>query len=218
MKIYRSFAIAAAAVFALSPLAIPNVARAEVMVQGLAGSLCMQAEGGKLYLKTCNGSPAQNWFIGAYGQQIYNGQCMEGSNGNLTMTTCRNTPDQRWQLQRDGQLNNEGGWCADVPFGANFWSQTFGVGTHKCNGGKNQKWARGEFRRNEATGVMSGSKAGEIFYGGGVIGVTGTPLVAQGGGNLVAQGGGNLVAQGGGNLIIINGGALVAQGGGNRPR
>jgi hypothetical protein len=75
----------------------------------------------------------------------------------------------------------------------------------------------GNFTRGDLQGNLYDASgriiaAGYAVVNGVLMNLTGTPLVAQGGGNLVAQGGGNLVAQGGGNLVAQGGGNLAQPG------
>lgn len=147
-----------------------------------------------------------------YGQIKMNNLCLTGSTGGqpLTWLRCADMPAQRWKL-KDGQLNNEGGWCADVEGSRN------GAGVRvvawNCTKANNQKWrshplvpasavalqikdpvVRETFQRNSIV-----AKPGDVLST-----VTGEKVAS--GGNMVAAGGGNMVAAGGGNMVAAGGG------------
>lgn len=148
-----------------------------------------------------------------YGQIKMSGRCLTGRNGNqpLTWEGCGNDAAQRWKLS-GGQLNNEGGWCADVE------GARGGAGVRimawKCSGSSNQKWrshpivsaqtaaARISDQNVKNTFISNASRASA----GQLISTRTGQMVAAGGGNLIGNDGSTMVAAGGGNMVAAGGG------------
>ena len=149
-----------------------------------------------------------------YGQIKMDGRCLTGRNGNqpLTWEGCGNDAAQRWKLS-GGQLNNEGGWCADVE------GARGGAGVRvlawKCSGSSNQKWRSHPIvSAQTAAARISDPNVKNTFLSNASRASAGQ-LISTRTGQLVAAGGGNLIGNDGSTMVAAGGGNMVAAGGGN---
>jgi predicted alpha-1,6-mannanase (GH76 family) len=108
----------------------------------LAGSA---ADGTKVDLYDCNGTPAQNWTANADGTLTVNGKCLDayaagtGNGTLLDLWDCNGGANQVWLPFNGGYANPASGRCLDDP------GSTTTNGTQleiwDCNGGSNQTWS-----------------------------------------------------------------------------
>ena len=187
---------------------------------------CMQG-GGSVSIAPCNSaSAAQQFQFSGYGQIQQGSACLTGDgqfakDGKtpvgtpLTMKPCdTKNKNQKWAFN-GRQLNNEGGWCADIK-GAGRGSGT-PVIAWTCTGRSNQQWGKVVTRpaSNVRNMTPAATKALQTAPAGSVIELNSGRVVSQGGGNVVSQGGGNIVSHDGGTVVAAGGGNVVSQGGGN---
>jgi hypothetical protein len=217
MKI-RTLAAAAAAVVgavAWSGSGL-GVAKADVMVAGLAPGLCLDVNqaNNQVILYGCHNGPNQNFFTSAYGQQRFNGRCLDmardAQGAALVMTACSpSSTTQRWGLSANGVLRNERGWCADIPgFAARSGQQLVGW---SCNGGRNQVFGRAVAH---AAPLAFSLKPGQIAdRSGRIIGQDVGSIIGQDVGSIIGQDVGSFISTNGGNLRLT-GGAVVGRLGG----
>jgi Ricin-type beta-trefoil lectin domain len=149
-----------------------------------------------------------------YGQIKMNERCLTGRTGNqpLTWEGCGNDAAQRWKLS-GGQLNNEGGWCADVE------GARGGAGVRvmawKCSGSSNQKWrTHPVVSAQTAASRISDPNVKATFLANAAKASAGA-LISTRTGQMVAAGGGNLIGNDGSTMVAAGGGNMVAAGGGN---
>ncbi|MFE0461780.1 GH92 family glycosyl hydrolase [Kitasatospora sp. NPDC058965] len=105
------------------------------------------ADGNRIQLWDCNGTPAQQWTVSPDGTLRVLGKCLDVNQGGtaagslVQLYGCNGTGAQQWWPKSDGTLvNTPSGRCLDVPYGDT------GDGAHQlqiwdCNGGTNQQWA-----------------------------------------------------------------------------
>lgn len=209
--IMRFTALGAAVVFVAF-----GAAPAAAQMIGSYHAGCLQG-GGAVTVQHCNAANgAQHFAFTGYGPIKQGNSCLTsvGEGRALTMQACGNNPNQRWAF-KGRQLNNEGGWCADVK----------GQGRHagaeviawKCHGQSNQQWARvGVKPATSVPGISQQAvNAIKTAPAGSVVDIKTGRIVAAGGGNLIGDGGGTLISKGGAGIVAAGGGNIVAAGGGN---
>ncbi|MFB9234955.1 ricin-type beta-trefoil lectin domain protein [Plantactinospora siamensis] len=107
----------------------------------------ISADGARLQLWDCNGTPAQQWSFPGDGTVRALGKCMDvawGSTANgaaVQLATCSGNPAQQFRLTAAGDLvNPQANKCVDVAD----WNSANGapLQTWDCTGGANQKWRR----------------------------------------------------------------------------
>ncbi|HEV2636692.1 MAG TPA: RICIN domain-containing protein [Actinocrinis sp.] len=109
----------------------------------LAGS---SADGTKVDLYDCNGTPAQNWTANADGTLQVNGKCLDayaagtGNGTLLDLWDCNGGANQVWQPFNGGYANPASGRCIDDPGGTT--ANGTQVELWDCNGGANQVWSQ----------------------------------------------------------------------------
>jgi len=217
----RTAAFGAAAVLAAAGFTFQTEpARAEVMVAGMAGQLCVDINqaNNQAILWGCHGGSNQNFFTSGYGQQRFGGRCLDMESdrqgANIVLSACnQSSATQRWALSPSGQYKNERGWCMDIPAGRANQGQN--LVAWSCNNGRNQMWGRGMFGAAARIAPHLGSAAAYARPGAGFMLSNSGSLIGQAGGNVIATGGGNVIATGGGNIVRLTGGSVIATGGGN---
>lgn len=147
-----------------------------------------------------------------YGQIRLNGQCLGGKdNQPLRWEGCRGGDKGQIWAFRNGKLNNELGWCADVEGGRG--GSGVRVLAWNCSGSSNQKWKAHQIQSAQSVAARIGNpSAGKTLVDtarvarpGEVISLATGRVVASGGGNVVAAGSANVIAAGGGNVIAPGG-------------
>ena len=95
-------------------------------------------------IRTCNGSPEQNWTVKTGGTIHINGKCMDiyrdrkTSKAPVELWTCTGGANQRWQAISGTLVNPVSGKCLDDPrFNTTNGTQ---LEIYTCNGGANQQW------------------------------------------------------------------------------
>ncbi|AWZ03336.1 MULTISPECIES: ricin-type beta-trefoil lectin domain protein [unclassified Streptomyces] len=132
---------------------VPAVSAAKVPIRFAASpDICMDApnnntaDGQRLAIWGCNGSPAQQFDINANGSIAINGQCVS-ANGNQTasgtpvvFSSCKGEGGQQWLPRADGTLYNpQSSMCLDDPWASQTWGTTLMLVT--CNGTPAQRWS-----------------------------------------------------------------------------
>jgi Ricin-type beta-trefoil lectin domain/Subtilase family/Putative Ig domain len=148
-------------VVAVPRLTDPRPVTGPVRLGGRGG--CLDADGSRVVLSSCDGGPAQRWEYrldgspGGPGRLEIGGKCLAVRSGGAAaiVTACTGSARQQWQY-RSGQLDNAGsGRCLDARGGAG--TETAAV-TGSCSGGAGQDW------RLPAAAVLSGI-AGKCLSG-----------------------------------------------------
>lgn len=207
------------------------VANAQIAYISSSNGYMIHDGGGVAVTTPWQGQAPISGFSG-YGQISINGRCLTGRQGNqpLRFEPCRHgDTSQTWKLS-GGQLNNEGGWCADVE--GNRGGPGVRVLAWQCSRAVNQRFrahqlvSAQEFARQAIRDpnisrafVESANRArpGQLISvaSGRLVGDGGGTLIGQDGAGVVATDGAGIVAAGGGNIVAAGGGNIVAAGGGN---
>lgn len=205
------------AAFIATYAAAPAHAANSVIASHYAG-LCIQISGSGAVTAKCTATGAQQFAFSGYGVIQHGGKCLTGTGDTkqLFLAPCKSgNKDQKWGFQKNGQLNNEGGWCADIERESK--NSGARVISYKCKGSTNQKWRLGEVLAAKSIKGMPPATVASLQRAqpGQVVDLKSGKLIGQDGGSIVASGGGNIVAAGAGNLVASGGGNIVAAGGGN---
>lgn len=195
--------------------AFAATAQAQANLLSKIGSICMDAEYGKiadgtrLIVWPCKDSTNQTvtYYPKSKALKI-GGKCLDAKGGlgkdldQIVLWTCNGQPNQQWRFENvnDGYyivgVNNK---VIDVRGGNAFWNgilmQPRDLILFSKNGQINQTWLLGGVRRQIQTDRPIQSGIALTNVGGLKTG----QIVAQGAGNIVAAGAGNIVAQGAGN-------------------
>lgn len=176
-----------------------------------SGGYMLHNSGGTAVTADWRGQSALQGFSG-YGQIRLNGQCLGGKdNQPLRWEGCRGGDKSQTWAFRNGKLNNELGWCADVEGGRG------GAGVRvlawNCSGSSNQRWNAHHVVSAQSLGARIGNSSvartladtARVARPGEIISLATGRVVAGGGGNVVAAGSANVVAAGSGNVIAPGG-------------
>jgi hypothetical protein len=188
---------AALIVAGVAPAAAENL-----VIGSYYAGLCMQGAGA-VTTAQCNGGGGQVFQFSGYGPISQGGRCLQGTGrGNpVTLQPCNNTADQKWAFNGQ-QLNNEGGWCADIERESK--SPGARVIAYNCKNSVNQHWRKGVIVSGPQVGLSASATTAlqrRPPQPGSVVDMRTGNIIAAGGGNVIAQGGGNIIAAGGGNFI-----------------
>ncbi len=102
------------------------------------------ANGTKIVLWDCNGSPQQTWTIGSDHTIRINSKCADiyrydnANRARVDLWTCTGGANQQWQPRNDALVSPASGKCLDDP-GFNTTDGTQ-LEIYTCNGGRSQKW------------------------------------------------------------------------------
>jgi len=103
------------------------------------------ADGTRIQIWDCGGSPQQTWTVGTDGTLRALGKCMDvqasgtANNTKIHLYTCNGSGAQQWTVQPNGALRNpQSGRCLDIP-GSNVTNGTQ-LQIYDCNGTGAQTW------------------------------------------------------------------------------
>ena len=120
------------------------------IVSGYRKSKCVddskdsRANGTKILMWTCNGSPEQTWTIELDGTIRINGKCMDtyrerkNDKAPVELYACTGSANQQWQARGGALVNSVSRKCLDDP-GFNVTNGT-PLEIYTCTGGANQQW------------------------------------------------------------------------------
>ncbi|WP_410631279.1 ricin-type beta-trefoil lectin domain protein [Amycolatopsis sp. cmx-4-83] len=131
------------------------------ILKGAESGLCADVpaasttNGTRVALWDCTAGSNQSWTLTAAGElRVYGSKCLDvTADGATQIADC--TGSRKWALNADGTVTQAGtGECLDATAHGTTAGTAIGVWT--CNGGANQRWARGD-----VTGVLRGTTSGK---------------------------------------------------------